>query len=206
MPVIAKQYLSFMEKSTINSAIVDDEACACERLNDLLTPFQYIQVKGVFRTFDSAVGFLLEEKPALVFLDVELDKNHTAFELIDYLHANLYKPYIILITAYEHYSIRAIRKGIFDYLVKPIDIEELKDTINRLERILFTPLPELTLGKTPLSNRELEVLDMVLEGKTSSQISKELFVSKSTIDTHRKNILRKTGVNSMLELMRMARI
>ncbi len=195
-----------MGKSTIDCAIIDDEACSCERLNDLLTPFQNIHVKGVFRTFDNAAEFLLKEKPALVFLDVELDKNHTAFELIDHLHANLYKPYIILVTAYEQYSIRAIRKGIFDYLLIPIDIEELKDTINRLERILFTPLHELTLGKTPLSNRELEVLDMVLEGKTSSQISKELFVSKSTIDTHRKNILRKTGASSMLELIHIAKI
>lgn len=55
-----------------------------------------------------------------------------------------------------------------------------------------------------LSNREIEVLKLFANGQTSPQIAEELFLSRLTIDTHRKNIKQKLGVKSLRDLMRYA--
>lgn len=190
----------------IGCAIIDDEALACERLKDILDGFDYLEVIGIFNTFQDACDHLISSRPEVLFLDVELDRNHTAFELIDQLHAGCYFPYIILITAFGHYSIKAIKKSVFDYLVKPIDIDELKDTLFRLQKHLETPYSTIIVNNSNLSEREKEVLELVLRGKTSQAIADQLFVSKSTIDSHRKNILKKTGARSISDLMRMSRV
>ena len=195
-----------MKDQAIDCAIIDDEKIALDRLNDILSDSDLLEVVGTYSSYNDALENLLLTKPTLVFLDVELDRNHTAFELIDAIHSNCYFPYIILITAFEHYSIKAIKKSVFDYLVKPVDIEELQETLSRLQNHILTPYSSLIDSNSNLSCREKEVLELVLNGKTSQDIADTLFVSKSTIDTHRKNILKKTGAASISELMRLSRV
>ena len=195
-----------MTDPTISCAIIDDEKIALDRLKGILDEFDALEIVGTHSTFHGAFENLLLNQPTVIFLDVELDKNHTAFELIDHLHADCYFPYIILFTAFEHYSIKAIKKSVFDYLVKPIDIAELKDTITRLRNHINSPYNTLIENSSNLSIREKEVLELVLNGKTSQNIAETLFVSKSTVDTHRKNILKKTGASSISELMRLSRV
>ena len=196
----------YFKDLNIDCVIIDDEAIACERLKDILEGFDSLEVVGIYNTYQDAFKNLVSIRPRVLFLDVELDKNHTAFELIDQLHANCYFPYIILFTAFEHYSIKAIKKSVFDYLVKPIDIDELKDTLDRLQKHMSTPFSTLVDTNNSLSDREKEVLELVLNGNTSQEIADQLYLSKSTIDSHRKNILKKTGASSVSELMRMSRL
>ena len=195
-----------MKDQAIDCAIIDDEKIALDRLYDILYESTILNVVGTYSSYNDALENLLLTKPTLVFLDVELDRNHTAFELIDAIHSNCYFPYIILITAFEHYSIKAIKKSVFDYLVKPVDIEELQKTLSRLQNHILTPYSSLIDSNSHLSSREKEVLELVLNGKTSLEIADTLFVSKSTVDTHRKNILKKTGAVSITELMRLSRV
>jgi len=109
-----------------------------------------------------------------------------------------------LITAFEHYSIKAIKTEVFDYLVKPIDIEELKESLERLVSHISSPQLSLIENVKILSEREKQVLELALEGKSSRAIADRLFVSKRTIDSHRKNILKKTGARSFMELIRLS--
>lgn len=175
-------------------------------LKDILEGFDSLEVVGIYNTYQEAFEKLISTRPRVLFLDVELDMNHTAFELIDQLHANCYFPFIILVTAFGHYSIKAIKKSVFDYLVKPIDLDELKSTLDRLQKHMSKPYRSLVETNDSLSEREKEVLDLVLNGNTSQQIADQLYLSKSTIDSHRKNILKKTGAKSVSELMRMSRL
>ena len=117
---------------------------------------------------------------------------------------NCYFPYIIMVTAHEQYAIKAIKKGVFDYLVKPIDMDELKETLTRLQKHIAVPFSTLFESHENLSEREKEVLELVLKGNTSQEIANLLFLSKNTIDSHRKNILKKTGASSISELIRMS--
>lgn len=190
----------------IDCAIVDDEIVASDRLKDILDDFDSVQTQSVYNTFKEALDNLIHTQPKVIFLDVELDRNHTAFELIDHFHSNCYFPHIILITAFEHYAVKAIKKRVFDYLVKPIDVEELMDTLNRLAKHIQSPSSSLLENNSKLSTREKQVLELVLLCKTSNEIADQLFVSRSTIDTHRKNILRKTGAKSSQELLLLSRV
>ena len=184
-------------------AIVDDDSLSCDRLKDILKRFDSLRVMGCYNTYQMALEQVLSSRPKVIFLDVELDRNHTAFELIEQFHAVCYFPLIILVTAYNHYSIKAIKKGVFDYLVKPVDIDELKETVDRLDNHMSFPYSTLIEMNNSLTEREKEVLELVLIGKTSQEIANHLYVSKSTVDSHRKSILKKTGTGSLSELMRM---
>ncbi|MBN2818022.1 MAG: response regulator transcription factor, partial [Bacteroidales bacterium] len=104
----------------------------------------------------------------------------------------------IFVTAFDQYSIKAIRSEAFDYLVKPIDLDELNAALNRFrQKKENLQIPQ----GWNLSEREKEVVTLVLTGKTSAQIAQELFLSKFTIDAHRKKILEKCGCNNFNELM-----
>lgn len=65
----------------------------------------------------------------------------------------------------------------------------------------------VTIGKSDkvvLSNREKEILQLISNGKTSKQISEDLFIAKTTVDTHRKNMIRKLDLSSGAELVKYA--
>lgn len=194
-----------MTDYTIECAIIDDEIHASDRLKEILDNFESTEILSIHNTYKDALEALLSTRPGVIFLDIELDMNQTAFDLIEQFHSNCYFPYVILVTAFDHYSIKAIKKHVFDYLMKPIDIEELKDTLIRLRNHLLSPSGNL-IENSDLSSREKQVLKLVLQGKTSKEIADRLFVSKSTIDTHRKNILKKTGATSFQELFRSSQI
>jgi DNA-binding NarL/FixJ family response regulator len=184
------------------AVIVDDERYACERLKRLLMPFSQIEVLDYFTRSEQALEYILKTKPDLVFLDVELEKNVSAFDMIRKLNETLHTPEFILVTAHSHYSIKAIKHEVFDYLVKPVDVDELEDTVNRFVQHMAVKSTKTLKEFNMLSNREKSVLNYVLEGKSSSEIARLLFISVNTVNTHRRNILKKTGAGSIIELLR----
>ncbi|HNW58018.1 MAG TPA: response regulator transcription factor [Bacteroidales bacterium] len=187
---------------TIRAVIIDDERYACERLKKLLIPYSKIQVTNIFTDSGSGLKYILEEKPDLVFLDIEMEKGASAFDIIGSLDRCVKRPYIIIVTGHPQYSIKAIKHEVFDYLIKPVDIDELEATINRLLKH-FMPVAQTIMGKYDmLSDRELKVLNHVMEGKSSKEIASLLFISKNTVNTHRRNILKKTGARSFFDLLR----
>jgi DNA-binding NarL/FixJ family response regulator len=189
---------------SIRTIIIDDERYACERLKKLLSPFSQIQLMDYFTNSTKGLKYILKEKPDLVFLDVELENNISAFDLVNKLDDNLHRPDIILVTAYPHYSIKAIKHEVFDYLIKPVDVDELEDTIDRFLKHL-TIIPGKVEEKFKmLSEREMQVLKYVLDGKSSNEIADLLFISINTVHTHRRNILKKTGAKSVMDLIRIS--
>lgn len=68
----------------------------------------------------------------------------------------------------------------------------------------ITSINELTKEEIILSRREKEILRLIGEGKTSSEISEILFISKTTVDSHRKNIINKINIHGKTDLMRFA--
>lgn len=185
----------------IRTIIIDDERYACERLKKLLVPYPQIQVLDYFTDPARAIESIRKLKPELLFLDVELGNNISAFDIIEKLDSTLFRPEIILVTAHPQYSIKAIKHRVFDYIMKPVDIDELEDTlerfINQHSSGSFTAMDSYPM----LSQREKAVLRHVLEGKSSREIAGMLYISINTVNTHRRNILKKTGAESTLELL-----
>ena len=187
---------------TLRTIIIDDEKPSCERLKRLLASFPDINVIDCFTNSKKGFESIIKQKPDLVFLDVELENNISAFDLIKQLDKNLYCPHIILVTGFAQYSIKAIKNEVFDYIIKPVDIDELKGSINRLTEHLSLKTSQVLAKFNMLSSRETEVLKLVLEGKTSCEIADLLFICVNTVHTHRRNILKKTGAGSIVDLLR----
>lgn len=187
----------------LRAIIIDDERYACERLKKLLVPFLQIHVIDYYINSKRGLESIIKHKPDLIFLDVELENSVSAFNIIQMLDDKSYHPHIILVTAYPQYSIKAIKHEVFDYLVKPVDVDELKNTIERLFNHLASIPIRIEQKFKMLSEREKQILKYVLDGKNSSEIADHLCISVNTVHTHRRNILKKTGAKSVLDLIKM---
>lgn len=145
----------------LKAIILDDEKCSCERLRRILSSFDF--VGDIWCSTNSLEGakIITEKKPEIIFLDIELENNVTGFEVIDKINRNDYHPFIIIITGHPQYSIKAIRHGVFDYIMKPIDIDELKKSLDRLlTQTLYKS--KIKAEFRDLSIREREILLLVL--------------------------------------------
>jgi two-component system response regulator DctR len=118
---------------------------------------------------------------------------------------------IIFITGHGNIptAVEAVKKGAYDFIEKPFDDYQLvTQVMNALERS-----DEMRSGVTPvapnreqlaqLSEREQEVLKLVLAGKPSRQVAEELHISARTVEFHRARIMQKLGVRSAAELFRL---
>ncbi|MGH7805412.1 MAG: response regulator transcription factor [Candidatus Binatia bacterium] len=103
-------------------------------------------------------------------------------------------------------AVDAVQKGAFDFIEKPFDearlLDRVREALDRSEGAGVQEAPNrewLSL----LSDREHEVLERVLEAKSSRRIAEELFISVKTVEFHRANIMRKAGVHTSAELLRL---
>jgi two-component system, LytTR family, response regulator len=114
--------------------IIDDEPKAIENLRILLNR-NHPNVKVVSEVSDSLLAFeeISKHKPDVIFTDVNMP-NLDGLKLTSALTNEL--PLKIFLTAYEQYAFDAIKNSAFDYLLKPIDIAELKRTVDKAERYL----------------------------------------------------------------------
>lgn len=116
--------------SVLNSIIVEDEISSQKNLNNLILDFcEGVTVDGFAGTVDEAVKLILQKKPDIVFLDIELPGKN-GFHILDYFPSPSFD--IIFTTAYNQYAIKALKLSAIDYLLKPIDLEELRLAIQKV--------------------------------------------------------------------------
>ena len=113
----------------MRALIVDDVKNVAESLKQLVIEFcEGVEIIGIALNVIDAIEIIEKEKPDLVFLDIQMPHKSgfdllTSFDKIDFS--------IIFVTAYDEYAIKAIRFGAIDYLLKPVDIDDLKTAIER---------------------------------------------------------------------------
>ena len=165
------------------------------------------------RAFPSARAFLAQPVPAApccLLLDIRMP-GMSGTALQDELLARGAHLPIIFITGHGNIptAVEAVKKGAYDFIEKPFDdYQLLAQVMNALERS-----DELRSGVAPaapnreqlaqLSEREQEVLKLVLAGKPSRQVAEELHISARTVEFHRARIMQKLGVRSAAELFRL---
>ena len=109
--------------SVLSSIIVEDEISSQKNLKNLILEFcEGVTVEGTAGTVPEAVKLILQKKPDIVFLDIELP-GQNGFQILEYFPSPTFE--IIFTTAYNEYAIKALRLSAIDYLLKPIDLEEL---------------------------------------------------------------------------------
>lgn len=179
-----------MNHSKIKTVLVDDEVRALNRMQILLKNFPEIEILEQFYDADQAIEFIVENEPDIVFLDIEMP-GKTGLEIAEEINKNILHAKIIFISSYDHYAIKAIKNHAFDYLLKPVGIDELKDTIERYKALMLSNF----------SKREYEVIRLIAKGQSSKKIGDTLCISHHTVDTYRRNILEKTECKNAAELI-----
>ena len=115
----------------IKCLIIDDDPFIRDLMKDKLSYFDDVEILGIAENGKEGIKKLRTLQPELVFLDVEMT-DMTGFELLAQLEAIDFQT--IFMTSYSHYAIKAIRFNALDYLLKPIDLQELKDALNRFRK------------------------------------------------------------------------
>jgi two-component system LytT family response regulator len=142
--------------------IVDDEPLARSAMRRLLVPHPTIEIVGEADSTATARAAILETRPDLVFLDIELGGDD-GFDLLASLD---HPPTVIFVTAYAEHAVEAFAVDAVDYLLKPVDPERLAESLARVGRLRTSgpprPVPAIELrtpGRTVLAQpREIVAL------------------------------------------------
>lgn len=112
----------------MRALIIDDERLARKELTNLLQEFQEIEIIGEAANAEEAQEKISSLKPDLLFLDIQMP-GKTGFELLEDLEA---VPEVVFTTAYDEYALKAFDFNALDYLLKPIEPNRLKETVQKL--------------------------------------------------------------------------
>jgi two-component system LytT family response regulator len=115
----------------IRTILVDDETDSIRVLQRLLENYcPNVTVVGTASGLDTALPLIRGEKPDLVLLDIEMAQGN-AFDLLNRLQPIDFK--VIFVTAFDNYAVRAFKYSAVDYLLKPVDIDDLRSAITRVQ-------------------------------------------------------------------------
>lgn len=113
----------------MNVLIIDDEPLAREGIRSLLSHESDIHIAGECASGGEAVKEIQDKKPDLIFLDIQMPEMN-GFDVLAQLDEEKL-PYVIFVTAYDQYALRAFEVYALDYLLKPIDEERFTRTLQR---------------------------------------------------------------------------
>jgi len=124
----------------IKAIIIDDEPYCCEILAAMLeSDCPEVEIKAICNNAKDALTTIRQQSPDLVFLDVEMPKMN-GFEMLEQLSSLNF--HLIFTTSYDKYALKAIRFSAIDYLLKPVDREELKKAVQKVKDRFQITIPQ----------------------------------------------------------------
>ncbi|WP_336854309.1 two-component system response regulator BtsR [Pseudescherichia vulneris] len=112
--------------------IVDDEPLARENLRVLLEDESEIEIVGECANAIEALGAVHKLRPDVLFLDIQMPRI-SGLEMVGMLDPDQ-RPYVVFLTAFDEYAVKAFEEHAFDYLLKPIEAARLEKTLHRLRQ------------------------------------------------------------------------
>jgi FixJ family two-component response regulator len=197
------------QDGSANRFVVDDDAAVRDSIAELVESVG-LQAEG----YGSASAFLeafRPQRPGCLVLDVRMAEM-SGLVLQQRLNALEAGIPVIVLTGHGDVptAVQAMKAGAVDFLQKPYHEQALLDSINTAlsldaaARRSSAAASNFVRCLAVLTERERQVLDHLLAGKTSKEMAKALAISPRTADTHRRNLLRKFGVGSAKDLVRLA--
>jgi two-component system, LytTR family, response regulator len=117
-------------KRKLITVVIDDEPDAVDFITSIISEYcPGLDVCGKAHSIKDGINIITEIKPDLVFLDVEMP-NGTGFDLLTHFPEKNFD--VVFITAFNHYAIKAIKFSAIDYILKPININEFIESVNRV--------------------------------------------------------------------------
>lgn len=190
--------------------IVDDHTLFLESIEAFLSFKEQYKCIGHATNIENAFEDIVKLKPDIIFIDYHLNETN-GFELLTKIkHANLDCISLILTMRRDaHIRNRAKEMGAQGYLLKSMGAEELiqsLDEITSLKTSFYDSIEEDLKAKDAnyknlLTVREMQIAKMVTQGISSESIAQQLNLSLHTVNSHRKNILRKLNAKNPIDLM-----
>jgi len=196
--------------------LVDDHAIVSDGLQALLQVVDDFEVVNKLSSGDFALAYLKQNEVDLLITDYSMP-DMDGVTLVK--KAKQIKPELKIIVLSMHDETVMIREmlsaGVNGYVLKKYAQQELVNAIEtvsngrqywsaEVNKALLSSLLPQEMPENQVTDRELEVLRLLAEELTSKQIAEKLFISERTVETHRKNLMRKTGATNGIGLMRYA--
>ena len=193
--------------------IVDDHYMVIEGIRSLLQNEKGIEWTGHATNAASCHAFLQQHQPDVILMDINLP-DKSGIDLCKEVKTKFPSVFIIGLSTFNQQSFiqKMMENGASGYVLKNATQQELMEgieTVMKGKTYLSVEaahsLRKSTSGDLPVvTRREKEVLELIAEGMTNNEIAEKLFVSVTTIDTHRKNLLAKFNAKNVAELVKLA--
>jgi two-component system, NarL family, nitrate/nitrite response regulator NarL len=200
---------------SVRILLVDDHAILLDGVKNLLDKEEGIVVDGLAADAHKALEFLQQHEVDIVVTDFHMP----GMDGLSFVHTlRRIKPAlkIIVLSMHDetHLVKEILRAGVHGYVLKKDTHKELLKAIrevhagrvylsNDINKILITNLQNPDEGKL-LTDREREIVKLIAKEYSNKDIAEALFISERTVETHRKNIFKKTGTNSLVGLIKFA--
>jgi NarL family two-component system response regulator LiaR len=204
-------------EKTIRVLITDDHAVVRNGLSSFLMAYDDLELVGEAKNGEQAVLLCNKLHPDIVLMDLVMPTmdGATAISLIKQKHPNIQ---VLALTSYKEHKLvqAALKAGAIGYLLKDISAPDLAAAIRSafvgkptlapeaVEALIHASQETENLIGNDLTDREREVLKLMVEGLNNKQISERLYVSQSTAKSHVSNVLTKLNVNSRTEAVSIA--
>lgn len=196
--------------------LVEDDQEIRNSFSLIVNSSQKFSVVSAYGSCEEAISNFNRDKPEIVLMDIELP-GMNGIQGTKQIKDKYPYTEIIMVSVYEDSELvfEALKAGASGYITKSANYLELLTALEEItkggapmsSRIARMVIDNFHVNpNSPLTKRETEILQLIAEGKTYTQISEELFISKETAKTHIKNIYSKLQVNSKSEAIAKANL
>lgn len=201
--------------STMKLFLTDDHAILIGGLIKIIEAEPELEVVGSAGSVGETLDLLTQKKVDLLITDYNLPDDD-GLSLVRKVKRKYPEMKVLVLSMHDeaHLVKEILKEGIDGYLIKKDSHKELLDAIytiksgktylsSDINKMLIRGLNSEDKGRL-LTEREREILKLIAKEYTSKQIAEELFISERTVETHRKNIFRKTKTNNLVGLIKFA--
>lgn len=197
--------------------ICDDHPFFVKGVSQGLEKYPNIEVTAVAYTGEEVIDKLKIHRVDIVLLDIELP-DYNGFEIVKEITSFHAPVKVIALSMHDEANVihRMMKFGAKGYLIKNTSVRELTEAIetvhkgkNYLKGGVLSKVVEFSNNNQPnpielLTEREIEIIKLVADGKSNNEIADKLFISIHTVHSHKKNMLKKLNLKNSVELISMA--
>jgi DNA-binding NarL/FixJ family response regulator len=201
-------------KNNIRVVIIEDDHIIRSGYEFLINAVEGYSVIGTYCSYENAVKEIFSDRPDVILLDIELP-GANGIESIPKLKKLVPHSHILILTVYESENLifSALANGASGYLTKNTSSAKIIEAIKEVVEgggPMSVNIAKLVIKSfqknqdSPLSKRETQIIELIRNGKSRSQIARDLFIDLETVRSHIKNIYIKLDVNSRADAIKAA--
>lgn len=190
--------------SDISIMIIEDEVIVALDIQERLQKLGY-EIAAIRHNSEKALSYLEIHAPDLILCDINIKGNKDGIDIAQFVKEKMTVPLIFVTALSDRATLERAKKTLpYGYVVKPFSDADLLSAIEmslykhslEFERLRITKARIEELTYTPVTDREFELLQDVINGKTNIQISESRHISISTVKYHMTNLLEKMEVKN----------